>query len=210
MLIKLSGLALVDSVGVGTLVVPLWMMIRPSFRVSAVLLHLSVLGLLYLGVGLVLLTVSGDVSVPGDAGVRLATGVVVLLSGLICERRRSAGSSWSTRPPTSARGIVLFAVAVGAVEVATMLPYLAAIDAVAEADRGWASSVSLLAAYVLIALSPALVILFARVVAKQSISSILLPVMRHADRWSGDVVGTVLIVVGALLAAGAAIELNLV
>ncbi|MGV8874663.1 MAG: hypothetical protein ACOH2Q_19185 [Rhodococcus sp. (in: high G+C Gram-positive bacteria)] len=69
MLIQLVGLALVDSVGVGTLVVPLWMMVRPDFRVRLVLLHLSVLGLLYLGVGIALLTAWGDLSmvVPGDA-----------------------------------------------------------------------------------------------------------------------------------------------
>lgn len=217
-LIRLIGLALLDSIGVGTLVVPLWMMLRPSFRVRGVLLHLGVLGLLYLGVGITLLTVFQDVTlasmahaVPGNAWVRMTVGVVVLVLGLICDRRRRRPSgTWWMRAPASARGVALLAVAVGAVEVATMLPYFAAIDAVAASGRGLVLSVSILAVYVLITLLPALVLLAFRVAASQLVSSVLRPLMHRAQRWSQDVVGTVLIVVGALLAADAAIDLNLV
>ncbi|OZC90954.1 hypothetical protein CH254_08725 [Rhodococcus sp. 06-412-2C] len=218
MFFNVVGLALVDSIGVGTLVVPLWMMVRPSFRVRGVLLHLSVLGLLYLGVGIALLTVSEDVNfalmthaVPGHAWVRMTVGGVVLLAGLVCDRRRRRPSAaWWVRAPASARGVVLLAVAVGAVEVSTMLPYFAAIEAVAASGRGWAFSVSILAVYVLITLLPALVLVTARVAASQLVSSLLWRLMHRVERWSQDVVGTVLIVVGALLVADAAVEMNLV
>ncbi|MDI9896595.1 GAP family protein [Rhodococcus sp. IEGM 1381] len=218
MFFNLVGLALVDSIGVGTLVVPLWMMVRPSFRVQVVLLHLGVLGLLYLGVGITLLTVVGDGSaafmthaVPGDAWVRLAVGGVVLLAGLVCDRRRRRPSgAWWMRAPAGAQGVVLLAVAVGAVEVATMLPYFAAIEAVAASGRGWTFSVSILAVYVFTTLLPALVLLAARVAASQLVSSLLRRLMHRVERWSQDVVGTVLIVVGALLVADAAVEMNLV
>ncbi|MEW2017777.1 GAP family protein [Rhodococcus sp. NPDC076796] len=213
MLIQLTGLALVDSIGVGTLAVPLWMMLRPSFRARVVLLHLGVLGLLYLGVGIAVWAATDglSVAVPGDARVRLAVGVVVLIMGLLWDRRRRVPSSaWWTRPPGSVRGVVLLAVAVGAVEVATMLPYFAAIDVVGDAGLGWEFSSLLLAAYVLVTLSPALVLLAARVCAQERVSSITPTLLRRVDRWSGDVWATVLLVVGALLAANAAIELNLV
>ncbi|MGV8874664.1 MAG: GAP family protein [Rhodococcus sp. (in: high G+C Gram-positive bacteria)] len=141
--------------------------------------------------------------------VRLAVGLVVLLVGAICDRRRPRRSR-GMRLPTSRRAVILLAVAVGAVEVATMLPYVAAIEAVAESGRGWAISVLLLAAYVLITLVPALLLLVIRVNAAQSVSTLLRPLMHRVERMGGDVAGTVLLVVGALLAADAAIELNVV
>ncbi|OZE15575.1 hypothetical protein CH249_03450 [Rhodococcus sp. 05-2255-3B1] len=216
--IQLIGLALVDSIGVGTLAVPLWMMLRPSFRVRVVLVHLGVLGLLYLGVGLMLLTLLEDVTltsmahaVPGNAWVRMTVGVVVLVAGLVCDRRRRRPSAtWWMRAPASARGVALLAVAVGTVEVATMLPYVAAIDAVAASGRGRAFSVSILAVYVLITLLPALLLLTVRVAASQQFPSLQRRLMHRVQRWSQDMVGTVLLVVGALLVADAAIEMNLV
>ncbi|MDZ7918348.1 MAG: GAP family protein [Rhodococcus sp. (in: high G+C Gram-positive bacteria)] len=213
MLIQLTGLALVDSIGVGTLAVPLWMMLRQSFRARVVLLHLGVLGLLYLGVGIAVWAAADGLSVvvPGDARVRLAVGLAVLAVGLVFDRRRRgpSGARW-TRPPVGVRGVVLLAAAVGAVEVATMLPYFAAIDAVGDAGLGWGSSSLLLVAYVLVTLSPALVLLSARVLAQEYVSSIMPTLLRRVDRWSGGAAATVLLVVGALLAADAAIELNLV
>ncbi|MCJ0979351.1 GAP family protein [Rhodococcus sp. ARC_M12] len=213
MLIQLPGLALVDSIGIGTLAVPLWMMLWPSFRARVVLLHLSVLGLLYLGVGIAVWAATDglSVAVPGDARIRLAVGLALLIMGLVCDRRRQAPkAAWWTRPPGTVRGVVLLAVAVGAVEVATMLPYFAAIDAVGDAGLGWGLSALLLAAYVLVTLSPALVLLAVRVLAQERVSSITPTLLRRVDRWSGDVWATVSVVLGALLAADAAIELNLV
>ncbi|WP_415973359.1 GAP family protein [Rhodococcus sp. 077-4] len=212
MLIKLAGLALVDSVGVGTLAVPLWMMLRPSFRARAVLLHLGVLGLLYLGVGIALSATAGiSVVAPGNAWIRLAVGLVVLVAGLFCDRRgRDVRGAWWARTPASARGVVLLAVAVGVTEVATMLPYFAAIDAVGHAGLGSISTALVLASYVLVMLTPALALLVARLVAQQYVSTIAQRLLRRVDRWSAGALGTVLIVVGALLAADAAIELNLV
>ncbi|MEK8070335.1 GAP family protein [Rhodococcoides navarretei] len=214
MLIQLTGLALVDSIGIGTLAVPLWMMLWPSFRARVVLLHLSVLGLLYLGVGIAVWAATDglSVAVPGDARIRLAVGLALLIMGLLCDRRRRRAPSraWWTRPPGTVRGVVLLAVAVGAVEVATMLPFFAAMDAVGDAGMGWGLSALLLAAYVLVTLSPALVLLAVRVTAQERVSSITPTLLRRVDRWSGDVWATVLLVVGALLAADAAIESNLV
>ncbi|WP_143545931.1 GAP family protein [Rhodococcus sp. 14-1411-2a] len=213
MLIQLVGLALMDSIGVGTLAVPLWMMLRPSFRVRVVLLHLGVLGLVYFGVGISLWAAADGLSVaiPGDAWTRLAVGLAVLVMGLVCDRRRrDSGSAWWTRPPRNVSAVVVLAVAVAAVEVATMLPYFAAIDTVVESGLRWGFSVLLLVAYVLVTLSPALILLIARVFAQERVSLLTPTLLRRVDRWSGDVSATVLLVVGALLAADAAIELNLV
>ncbi|WP_206486696.1 GAP family protein [Rhodococcus sp. KRD162] len=213
MLIKLTGLALVDSIGVGTLAVPLWMMLRPSFRARVVLLHLTVLGLIYLGVGIAVWAGTDGLSValPGNAWIRLAVGLVVVATGLVCDRRRRGeGRTWWTRPPRGVRGVVLLAAVVGAVEVATMLPYFVAIDTVGEAGRGWGVSALLLAGYVLVTLAPALVLLAIRVFAQEHVSSIIPALLRCVDRWNGGLTATVLLVVGALLAADAALELNLV
>ena len=50
----LAGLAVIDSTSIGTLVVPLWMLVHPQLRARMVVLYLAVIGLFYwiLGVGL--------------------------------------------------------------------------------------------------------------------------------------------------------------
>lgn len=97
-------------------------------------------------------------------------------------------------------GLALGAVAI---EVGTMLPYLAAIGIVTTSDVGWPGSGAILAAYCVVMVAPALLLLLGRLVAARAVD----PVLRRLDRWltknATDMTGWVLGVLGVLLALNA-------
>lgn len=97
-------------------------------------------------------------------------------------------------------GLALGAVAI---EVGTMLPYLAAIGIVTTSDVGWPGSGAILAAYCVVMVAPALLLLLGRLVAARAVD----PVLRRLDRWltknATDMTGWVLGALGVLLALNA-------
>ncbi|UTT59659.1 GAP family protein [Cellulosimicrobium cellulans] len=97
-------------------------------------------------------------------------------------------------------GLALGAVAI---EVGTMLPYLAAIGIVTTSDVGWPGSGAILAVYCVVMVAPALLLLLGRLVAARAVD----PVLRRLDRWltknATDMTGWVLGALGVLLALNA-------
>ncbi|WP_265521649.1 GAP family protein [Oerskovia flava] len=93
-------------------------------------------------------------------------------------------------------GLALTAVAL---EVATMLPYLAAIGLVTSSGIGWPGSAAVLAAYCVVMVLPALVLLAARLLAARLVD----PFLHRLDRWltrnAAGMTGWVLGIVGVLL-----------
>ncbi|WP_086149361.1 GAP family protein [Cellulosimicrobium sp. KWT-B] len=97
-------------------------------------------------------------------------------------------------------GLALGAVAI---EVGTMLPYLAAIGIVTTSDVGWPGNGAILAAYCVVMVAPALLLLLGRLVAARAVD----PVLHRLDRWltknATDMTGWVLGALGVLLALNA-------
>lgn len=76
--VQLAILALIDSTSIGTLLIPLWLLLRPDARqmVPRILLYLGVLAAFYLAVGIALLG-GADWAVSGMGGQSLANLPVV-------------------------------------------------------------------------------------------------------------------------------------
>lgn len=99
--------------------------------------------------------------------------------------------------------LIVLAVAAAAVEVATMLPYLAAIGIITTSGPGWPGNAALLAGYCLVMIAPALVLLNGRVLARRAVE----PVLARLNAWltahAASATAWTVGVVGVLLALDA-------
>ncbi|MFC8920969.1 GAP family protein [Cellulosimicrobium sp. NPDC057127] len=120
----------------------------------------------------------------------------------------AAGPTASAATGTTSRGtsvLPLVGLALGAasIEVATMLPYLAAIGIITTSDVAWPASAGVLAAYCVVMVAPALLLLLGRLVAARAVD----PLLRRLDAWltknAAEMTGWVLGVLGVLLALNA-------
>lgn len=148
----------------------------------------------------------------------MVVGVGLLLVGIFMPRREGSGSGrvarWRERAvggadgaagPRGRGGVGLVTLPIIAVtlELPTMLPYLAATGLVTAADLGGAARVGVLTAYCLVMVTPALVLLAARVVARRWVEPALARLARWMERSSGDALAWAVAVVGLLLARDA-------
>ncbi|WP_251152177.1 GAP family protein [Cellulosimicrobium sp. Marseille-Q4280] len=112
-----------------------------------------------------------------------------------------AGATVRTRP--SVLPLVGLALGAVAIEVGTMLPYLAAIGIVTTSDVAWPASAGVLAAYCVVMIAPALLLLLGRLVAARAVD----PLLHRLDRWltknAAEMTGWVLGILGVLLALNA-------
>ncbi len=221
LLLTLAGLALVDSTSFGTLVIPLWLMTAPSgLRPGRVLAFLAVVAVFYLGVGALLL-LGGSAVLDGLGSdvadsravlvVQLAIGVALFVASfrvgkgsagrLARWRDRAVGSEGSTR------GVVGLALLAATLEVATMLPYLGAIGLLAGSDTATGTRLAVLAAYCLVMVVPALVLLGLRVALRARIESLLTRFSGWLERAGAEATAWVLGIAGFLLAGDAASRL---
>lgn len=191
----LAVLALVDSTSVGTLIVPIWLLTAPhGVRASRLALYLTTVVAFYFAVGVLLLAgidvVSGLVSGLEDLEwlrwVQLVVGASMLIWAVTARTGRSDGEPgrlrrWRDRVTTdgSARGLVGLALVVTVVELAMMLPYLAAIGTVAASDTTWPVAVLVLAGYCALMVLPTVVLATARAGLRSRID----PALRRLDGW---------------------------
>ncbi|MGB2935893.1 MAG: hypothetical protein WBB91_11510, partial [Nostocoides sp.] len=91
----LAGLAVIDSTSIGTLVVPLWMLVHPQLRARMVVLYLAVIGLFYwiLGVGLL-----GGASILADRWAAIEASTLTHWTQLIIGSAMLVGSFWPDTP----------------------------------------------------------------------------------------------------------------
>ncbi|WBB78372.1 GAP family protein [Micromonospora sp. WMMD882] len=225
-LLSLGGLALIDSTSIGTLFIPVWLLMTPG-RVAAgrILAYLGAIAGFYFVLGLVLL-LGGARLVELFGGVwdspplwwaQLVLGVGLFLLSFRYDGKRSAGSDrplrWrdrATSGQTSVRWLVGLAVLAALAEVATMLPYLAALGLLGSADVGVAPSVLLLAAYCLVMVLPAVSLLVLRMAGPDWVGALLARLDNWITRKAGSITGWVLGIVGFLLAWDAAARLGFV
>jgi len=223
LLLSLAGLALLDSTSLGTLFVPVWLMLSPSrVGVGRILTYLITIAVAYFGIGLlILLGADAVVSTAGAAldsraalWVQLVVGVgLFALSVYFAPKRRKGDSRvgrWRSRTDSRSRSagwMVGLALLAALVEVATMLPYLGAIGIMATSGLGSATVVALLAGYCVVMLLPAGLLLAGRTMARARIEPVLERMNSWISRKADGAIGWVLAIVGFLVARDAAARL---
>jgi cytochrome c biogenesis protein CcdA len=223
--LALGGLALADSLSLGTLGLPALMLAQPKVRVGAVLVYLAVIAAFYWGVGLLLRAgVLATLQVIPDQipervldVAQLVVGVALfaisfLFDGPAARRRakRRAGPSrwerWQNQligAKSRGRSVAVVALGAGLAEVATMVPYLAAVGILTANQVSVAGSAAILGGYCLIMVLPALILLLLRSAFARTVEPLLERVSGWFSRRGGDLIAWVLGVVGVLLALDA-------
>jgi len=196
-LLALPLLALADSTSIGTLVIPVLLLLapgRPSF--GRMLAYLAVVAGLYFAIGLALLGVVDAAAAALQspqaytAGVILEALVGVLLIAFALWRSRRPKQptsdkmrSWRERalePNAPLRPLFTLAVSAVAIEAASMLPYIGAIALISRAGLPIGESTLLVAGYCILMVLPALVL----TVLRRAGSARLDPVLERISRWS--------------------------
>jgi hypothetical protein len=230
--LTLFVLALVDGLSVGTLVIPLLLMIVPGkVHVRRHLLYLTTISLFYLAVGvLFLLGLMNVVDVVGDffsstagAVLRLVIGAGLLIAAFAMpaheKRMRERPDAepgriarWRDRLVSDgvpARTVIAVAIGAGVVELATMLPYLIGMTLLAESSLSLPMQVAILGAYCLVMILPAIVLLGLRILASRLIERPLERLAAWFVRTAGETTSWIIGIIGFLLARAAATELGL-
>ena len=178
LLVSLAGLAIIDSTSIGTLFIPVWLLLAPErIRTGRFLGYLATIAGFYFLVGLVL--VLGGTRLAAALGgvadsrpvliAQLAVGLTLLALSFLVESRKGRATGailrWRERAVGGAagsRGLAGLALLAALAEVATMLPYLGAIGMIATAGPAWWAVPPLLAGYCIVMVLPALVLFAAR------------------------------------------------
>jgi hypothetical protein len=217
-------LALIDSTSFGTLVIPLWLLATPGrLRPGRVLVFLATVVAFYFAVGLAILWGAGwafeglaaAATSPAGLLVLLAAGVALIVWSLALEQRakreRREGvvvsgriREWRKRAVGDEGGgigsLVALAVTATTVELASMLPYLGAIGAITASDVEWPLTAAVLAGYCLVMVSPAFVLLAARVLFAGRVEPLLARLETWLTRNASETLSWVVGIVGVLLA----------
>ncbi|MFF0529875.1 GAP family protein [Nocardia amikacinitolerans] len=222
LLLALIGLALVDSTSIGTLIVPVWLLLAPDRPPARrLLIYLAAIACFYFALGVALLTVVG-------AGLErfgeLARSPVVLVPQLALgvalfavswrfdsKKRRARGepdrtAAWRTRAlrsQTSGAGLAVLAVSAGALEAFSMVPYLAAIGLLVAGDVPIGGSVALLAGYCVVMVVPALALIAGRSLLHTRIEPLLARLDAFLSRHADSATGWALAIAGIVLVRGA-------
>jgi hypothetical protein len=229
--IVLAGLALVDSTSIGTLLIPVWMLLDPHVRRAQFLVYLGTVAGFYFLLGVALTAGAGTLrGLLDDASGSDALSWVQLVLGAtlvglsfwfdpkrVARRRARQGGvgpaeRWRARLTTaraSYRAMVLLGLAAAGLEALSMLPYLAAVGILAVADVGAAVWVPVLAAYVLVMVLPAVVLLALRLAVHERVQPVLERLGGWMARHVDGALEWVLAVLGVYLAANAALRLGL-
>lgn len=232
LIIGLIGLALVDSTSVGTLFIPVWLLLTPGrVRGRRFAVYLGTIAAFYFAVGV--LIALGAHAVFDRLGAILADendspvlrvpqfliGAVLVGVGLWLgskKRRERKGSGagrltrWRERAMTgtgSSGALMALAIVAAAVELLSMLPYLAGIGLMTAADLGWAGTGLALAAYCLLMVLPAAVLITARILAHDRVEPILQRINRWMTKHADTMLSTTICGIGFYLAANALIIL---
>lgn len=221
MLVSLAAIALLDSTSIGTLVIPLWLMLDTRRTAANVVLYLATLSAFYFAVGVALLLgVRFAIASIGDeiatfftteAGgyTLVAAGAALIVASFALEPKRrqrireargeSERLSWAehagTRSPRPAATVGL-ALAAGTIEVATMLPYLAAIGIISASGLAGATQAVILAGYVTVMALPALFLLVARRAAGARVSDQLQRLRGWLMKHSAGTISILLLILG--------------
>ncbi|RSM83145.1 hypothetical protein DMH04_23680 [Kibdelosporangium aridum] len=224
LVLSLGGLALIDSTSIGTLFIPIWLLLAPGrVKVGRILLYLGTIAVFYLGVGLLIsLGAGAAISAFGEVmrtkaalwgQLVLGVGLFILSFRFDSKKRKGKGGGiqrWRERAmseETSVRWLMVLALLAGLTEVATMLPYLGAIGLMTTSGLSALTILTLLAGYCVVMIVPAGVLLTARITAR----SLVEPVLQRLNNWimrnGASATGWLLGIAGFLVARDAAVRL---
>ncbi|MDO5029755.1 MAG: GAP family protein [Corynebacterium sp.] len=171
----LTGLALIDGISVGTLLIPMVLLIVwRKMRLAPFATYLTTITLAYFGIGVALYVgmrevfhiIGGATSSPWFCWAMLAMGILLLLYGIfsptpkertieeiVSERSKEAAKS-------SAGSLAMIGLALGAalIEAASMLPYIAAVGIIETLSIPVAMHLMVLAIYCLVMILPAILV----------------------------------------------------
>lgn len=217
LLLTLAALAVVDSTSFGTLGIPLYLLLSSErSQVSRFLIYLATVAIFYFLVGVALmLGLSTLMENFGEllqsrtaywAQLALGVGLFALSFRFDPKRRQKLGKPERRFEPRlgGPRVMVLLGLTAGLLEVATMVPYLAAIGIMTTSNLSTAQWLPLLAAYVAIMIMPPLVLLGLRTVARGWLEPKLERLRAWMSKHSASAVSWALGIVGFLLARDAA------
>ncbi|MET9338643.1 GAP family protein [Nonomuraea sp. NPDC003804] len=216
-MLTLAALAIVDSTSFGTLGIPVFLLLSSQrSQVPRLMIYLATVAIFYflVGVGLMLglstlLESFGDVLRSRTAymiQLALGVGLFALSYRFDPKRRRKLGKPEHRFEPRigGPRVMVMLGLTAGLLEVATMVPYLAAIGIMTTSKLPVAQWVPLLAVYVLIMIMPPLVLIAVRSVAKGWLEPKLERLRAWMAKHAASAVSWSLAIVGFLLARDAA------
>lgn len=223
----LAGLALADSTSIGTLVIPVWLLMRERFEARRTLLYLVAVAGFYWVVSLVLLAFMARVAAAtesihlGRSWVwgQLAIGGMVLAIGFWCDQRPAVAMEGSPRVQRwrdrmlrldENRTVVGLALTAGVMELATMLPLLTALGMLEKSNLSPTASVLAMTGYVALMMLPATALLAMRVALGVRVAKPIASLGRRLERHAHAITATVLMAVGGLASADAAIRLDLI
>lgn len=207
----LAGLALLDSTSIGTLFIPIWLMLTPGrLKLGRFGVYLGTITVFYFAVGVLIVLGASQVAGHLDSEFALWTQLVIgvflfVISFRFDGKKRSNTGKWQERINAggSAPALAGIAVLAGVVELATMLPYLGAIGMMSAAGLSAPQIGLLLAGYCLVMIAPALLLLGGRLALKRQIEPLLTRVSTWFAEKGAGMTGWILGIAGFLVARDA-------
>lgn len=213
LLAALAGLALLDSTSIGTLFIPIWLMLTPGrLRLSRFAVYLGTITVFYFVVGILIVLGVSQIDFDNRATLwaQLVIGVVLFLVSFKFDGKKKADAGkWQARVSANGSGVALAGIALlaGLVELATMLPYLGAIGMMSAADLNPAQIVLLLAGYCVVMVVPAVLLLAGRIALRSRIEPFLTKVSTWFAEKGAGATGWILGAAGFLVARDAVARL---
>ncbi|WP_431910243.1 GAP family protein [Nonomuraea jabiensis] len=213
LLLALAALALVDSTSFGTLGIPVYLLLA-SKRPGGLLVYLATVAIFYFLVGVALmLGLSTVLERFGDLlrstpayWVQLVLGVGLFALSFKLDPKGKPERRFEPRVG-GPRVMVLLGLTAGVLEVATMVPYLAAIGIMTTAGLTAGQWVPVLGAYVLVMILPPLALMGLRAVAGAWLEPKLERLRGWMSKHAASALSWGLAIVGFLLARDAAFYL---
>ena len=211
-------LALIDSTSFGTLLIPIWLMLAPGrLKPARLIIFLGTVAAFYFVLGLLLtagVTAFSDqikdaLDTTPVQVVQLALGIALLVLAFRIGHRKGGGENgritrWRESAMSeggSTRALMSLALGAAILEAASMVPYLAAIGLLSTSDLSWQAMAGLLAAYCLVMIAPALLLLGGRILAHARIQPLLQRINDWMVRTGQENTAWVVGIIGFLLAA---------
>ena len=212
LILTLLGLALVDSTSLGTIGVPIFLTLART-PVRRVVLYLATITVFYFVVGVALLLgIDSALTVIGSVFESRAALVVQLLVGVALfgvsfrfDARKRAGRPKRSWVPKQGgpRAMIGLALTAGMVEIASMVPYIAAIGILSGSDLSTWSRIGIIAAYTTVMAVPALALLGLSRIGAPWVDRLLNRSGAWIERNAEGMLGWMLGIVGFLLATNA-------